>query len=116
MNNKRTLQTLLAGAIAVTAMGAAGDAFAGKEGFEKCYGIAKAGHNDCGAFDKSHSCAGQASVDGSNLEWIYVPDGTCNKIVGGSLVGGGDVAADGDGGDVAADDDHADDHAEGEAH
>lgn len=50
---------------------------------EKCYGIAKAGKNDCGA--NGHSCAGQAVKDGDGKEWIKVPKGTCEKIVGGSL-------------------------------
>jgi uncharacterized membrane protein len=47
---------------------------------EKCQGIAKAGWNDCGAND--HSCAGHATVDGDPNEWIYVPIGTCKKIIG----------------------------------
>ena len=58
-------------------------AHAGKEGYEKCQGIAKAGQNDCGA--NGHSCAGQAAVDGDPNEWVYVPEGTCEKIVGGVL-------------------------------
>ena len=58
-----------------------GAAHAGKEGYEKCQGIAKAGQNDCGA--NGHQCAGYAKVDGDKNEWIYVPEGTCEKIVGG---------------------------------
>jgi len=54
-----------------------------KEGFEKCAGIAKAGQNDCAA--KGHSCAGKAKKDGEPKEWLYVPTGTCDKIVGGSV-------------------------------
>ena len=54
-----------------------------KAATEKCYGIAKAGKNDCGA--NGHSCAGQAAKDGDGKEWIKVPKGTCEKIVGGSL-------------------------------
>jgi len=89
MTTKRTLQTLLAGAIAVTAMGIAPDAIA-KEGFEKCFGVVKAGVNDCAAADKSHSCAGQASADSSNQEWVYLPEGTCDKLVSGSTHAGGE--------------------------
>lgn len=55
-------------------------AVAGKPGMEKCYGIVKAGKNDCGA--NGHSCAGQAAKDGDANEWILVPEGTCDKIVG----------------------------------
>ena len=50
---------------------------------EKCYGVAKAGKNDCQT--TSHSCAGTASADGQADSWIYVPAGTCEKIVGGAL-------------------------------
>lgn len=52
-------------------------------GMEKCYGIAKAGLNDCG--NGVHQCAGEAKVNGDKSEWLAVPDGLCNKIVGGSL-------------------------------
>lgn len=51
--------------------------------WEKCAGIAKAGKNDCGALDGKHGCAGQATVDNSDAEWVYVPSGTCAKITGG---------------------------------
>lgn len=50
---------------------------------EKCYGVAKAGSNDCAA--NGHGCAAQAKADGDKKEWITVPKGTCNKLVGGSL-------------------------------
>jgi len=53
------------------------------EAWEKCLGIAKAGQNDCGAKDGSHGCAGQATKDADPKEWVYVPEGTCEKIVGG---------------------------------
>ena len=51
--------------------------------WEKCAGIAKAGKNDCGALDGKHGCAGQATVDNDDTEWVYVPEGTCAKITGG---------------------------------
>jgi len=51
--------------------------------WEKCAGIAKAGMNDCGALDGSHNCAGQAQSDNLDIEWVYVPKGTCAKITGG---------------------------------
>jgi uncharacterized membrane protein len=47
---------------------------------EKCYGISKAGKNDCST--KSHGCAGLAKVDDDPDEWIYVPAGLCDKIGG----------------------------------
>ncbi|MEH6345631.1 MAG: DUF2282 domain-containing protein [Bermanella sp.] len=51
--------------------------------WEKCAGIAKAGKNDCGALDGSHGCAGQSTLDNADSEWVYVPQGSCEKIVGG---------------------------------
>ena len=50
--------------------------------FEKCYGIVKAGQNDC--FSVSHQCGGTSTEDKDPDSWIYVPKGTCEKIVGGS--------------------------------
>lgn len=80
---KTNLKTSAAAAsiLAVALIANTGAAHAGKEGFEKCQGIAKAGMNDCGT--NSHVCAGYAKVDGDKSEWIYVPEGTCEKIVGG---------------------------------
>jgi uncharacterized membrane protein len=51
---------------------------------EKCFGVALAGHNDCGATG-SHSCAGEATRTDDPKSWIYVPVGTCQKINGGSV-------------------------------
>jgi len=48
---------------------------------EKCYGVAQAGKNDCQT--ATHSCAGTATKAGDPASWIYVPAGTCGKIVGG---------------------------------
>jgi uncharacterized membrane protein len=52
---------------------------------EKCYGVAKAGQNDCGT--ARHTCAGQAKQDNAPDEWKYVPKGTCEKM-GGKLTAG----------------------------
>lgn len=52
-------------------------------GTEKCYGVAKAGKNDCAG--ASHSCQGQGKKDSDANEWVKVPKGTCERIVGGSL-------------------------------
>ncbi len=53
--------------------------------WEKCAGIAKAGKNDCGSLDGKHNCAGQAQRDNAESEWVYVPQGTCEKITGGHV-------------------------------
>jgi uncharacterized membrane protein len=63
--------------LALLAVAAAPAAAAGDK--EKCYGIAKAGKNDCASADASHSCAGQAKADNGAAEWKYVAKGTCEK-------------------------------------
>ena len=76
---RSAIATLLAAGL--TAGGTS--SLAAKNDMEKCAGIAKAGKNDCGT--SKHSCAGQAKADGGE-EWVYVPKGTCEKIVGGTVI------------------------------
>lgn len=49
---------------------------------EKCYGIAKAGKNDCQT--ATSSCAGTSKANGQKDAWVYVPKGTCDRLVNGS--------------------------------
>ena len=49
---------------------------------DKCFGIVKAGQNDCSNLSNTHSCAGQASVDKAVDDWKYVPKGTCASLGG----------------------------------
>jgi uncharacterized membrane protein len=56
---------------------------ADKTEMEKCYGVAKAGKNDCAG--PAHSCSGQAKMDGGSKEFITLPKGTCERLTGGSL-------------------------------
>lgn len=49
---------------------------------EKCFGIAKAGQNDCANLSGTHSCAGQAKVDMGADEWKFAPKGTCKQMGG----------------------------------
>ena len=53
-----------------------------ERGMEKCYGVAKAGQNDCASISGSHSCAGQSKVDMDKGEWKYVAKGTCKDMKG----------------------------------
>ena len=53
---------------------------------EKCYGVAKAGKNDCAG--AAHACAGQGTKNKSAKEFIKLPKGTCERIMGGSLTPG----------------------------
>jgi uncharacterized membrane protein len=50
---------------------------------EKCFGVSRAGRNDCQTANSS--CAGTSRRDSQGDAWIYMPAGTCEKVVGGSL-------------------------------
>ena len=82
-----TDEKLLVSAIAaLIALGAAPASGAeDKSPKEKCYGIAKAGQNDCGT--ARHTCAGKATRDNAPDEWKYVAKGTCEKLGGKSSPG-----------------------------
>ena len=51
--------------------------------FEKCYGVVKAGSNDCQT--ATSSCAGTSKRDNQVDAWVYLPAGTCGKIAGGQI-------------------------------
>jgi uncharacterized membrane protein len=82
------ISSALASAIALGLVGTAGAAsHAAKEmakdgAKEKCYGIAKAGQNDCANLSGSHSCAGQSKTDMGADEWKYVAKGSCKDMKG----------------------------------
>ena len=82
MNAASTIHSALAGLIALgIAASATAQTAPPKSPTEKCYGIAKAGQNDCGT--AKHSCAAQgAKIDNDPNEWKYVPQGTCEKVGG----------------------------------
>jgi uncharacterized membrane protein len=81
--NKTTTSAIVAGAITTAlALSPVGVANAGDT--EKCYGIAKAGKNDCKA-GPGTSCAGSSTTDSQGNAWMLVLKGSCEKIVGGSL-------------------------------
>jgi uncharacterized membrane protein len=75
-----TQSLITAAVVAVCALGT--PVVAQAQSKEKCYGIAKAGQNDCANLSGSHSCAGQATKDNAPDEWKYVPKGECKKMGG----------------------------------
>ncbi|MEO8060089.1 MAG: DUF2282 domain-containing protein [Burkholderiales bacterium] len=79
MNQRLIVSSALA---SVLAMGMLGAAQAQDNAKEKCYGIAKAGANDCANLSGSHSCAGQSKNAMGADEWNYVAKGTCAKMGG----------------------------------
>lgn len=50
---------------------------------EKCYGVTKAHMNDCAS--GANACAGQSGFDGDKSAWIYLPKGSCGKLVNGTV-------------------------------
>lgn len=69
------------------AFGLAGNASAAekKMEMEQCFGVAKAGKNDCSSNKSAHSCAGQATRNNDPQDFVAVPKGTCDKLANGSL-------------------------------
>ena len=83
MNKRIFIAAALAGAIAPIVLSAQKPAPAPTFKAEKCYGIAKAGKNDCAATG-NNSCGGTSKINSDPKAWIYVPEGYCERIVGGS--------------------------------
>jgi uncharacterized membrane protein len=79
MNQRLIVSSALASALA---LGLVGTAAAQDKAKEKCFGIAKAGQNDCANLSGSHSCAGQSKTDADAGEWKYVAKGTCAELKG----------------------------------
>jgi uncharacterized membrane protein len=77
------ISSLLTLGAAAFASVAAADPVAMKSDMEKCYGVAKAGKNDCAG--PAHACAGQSKMSAGGKEWISLPKGTCERLSGGSL-------------------------------
>ena len=82
MNSDQIIRGAIAGMLALGIAGATSQAMAAAGSNEKCAGIAKAGKNDCAS--NGHSCAGQSKKEANGKEWVKLPAGTCERIVGGS--------------------------------
>jgi uncharacterized membrane protein len=85
MISTKTLLAAAIGGLMLSSVASSADMMgADKSGAtEKCLGVAKAGKNDCAA--NGHSCAGQAKKDGDAKEWMKLPKGTCERLVGGKV-------------------------------
>lgn len=83
MNQRQfVLSTALAGALMASTAAIAGPVTP-EAGQEKCFGVAKAGANDCASATGTHACAGQGSKkDNDPNEFKYVAAGTCAKMGG----------------------------------
>jgi uncharacterized membrane protein len=83
MNHRHVVSSALASVLALGLAGVAqSQTMADGKGKDKCYGIAKAGQNDCANLSGTHSCAGQSKADNDPGEWKYVAKGTCKDMKG----------------------------------
>ena len=83
MNHRLVVSSALASLLSLGLIGQASAQPANDPGksHEKCFGIAKAGQNDCANLSGTHSCAGQSKADDA-AEWKYVAKGTCKDLKG----------------------------------
>ena len=86
MNANHTLLSTAIGSLLILGLTSGSAGAADKPEMEKCFGIAKAGKNDCSTKKSSHSCAGQAIKDRDPGDFVAVPKGTCEKIAGGQMM------------------------------
>lgn len=84
MNKTSATVTAISSLLTWGAAAFATPAFAAdKVEMEKCYGVVKAGKNDCAG--TAHACAGQAKADSGGKEFVELPKGTCARLTSGSL-------------------------------
>ena len=82
MDKQLFIQSALASMLAFGAISAQAGPVAPDPSKDKCFGVAKAGQNDCASATGSHSCAGTATKDKDPGDWKYVEKGTCEKMGG----------------------------------
>ena len=87
MNRKPLVTAAVAGLFALGAVSGTALAQDMKKDQEKCWGVSKAGKNDCGSDKTAHSCAGQSKTDYNPNDFKVVKAGTCVQM-GGSLTQG----------------------------
>jgi uncharacterized membrane protein len=78
------LHVAISGVLALAGTALASTALAADDSKEQCAGIVKAGKNDCAT--ATNACHGHVTSDGNAEAWIYVPKGTCDRILGGRVV------------------------------
>jgi len=66
-------------ALGLASLASAAHADEAKKPMEKCYGVAKAGQNDCAA-GPGTSCAATSKKDYQGNAWVLVDKGTCTTI------------------------------------
>ena len=79
MDQQAIIRNALMGLVALGVTGTA-TAQAQSTPKEKCYGVSKAGQNECAA--GKNSCAGTSKVDNDPTAWKLVAKGSCEKMGG----------------------------------
>ena len=82
--NKSAVRLAITSVLALSASALVSTASAADENKEQCAGIIKAGKNDCAT--ATNACHGHVESDANPNAWIYVPKGTCERLVGGRVV------------------------------
>lgn len=90
MSNTHNILSAAIGSLLMVGL-VSGNAMAADMKMEKCYGVAKAGKNDCSSKASGHSCAGQATKNNDANDFVAVPKGTCDKITNGSTEPAGEM-------------------------
>jgi uncharacterized membrane protein len=86
MKSQTTIQAAIATLLAAGfASAALAEPVKQPQGTEKCYGVAKAGQNDCGT--AKHACAATSTKDNDPNDWKYVAKGTCESMGGKTMSG-----------------------------
>lgn len=82
--NQFTLAAAVASALSLVATPAlaAKDGKDGKDGKNQCYGVSKAGENNCASTAGTHDCGSKATTNYDGQDWKYVAKGTCEKMGG----------------------------------
>lgn len=84
-NLDAALRLAIGGLFATGAVALTTPAFADShDGMEQCAGIVKAGKNDCAT--STNQCHGHVTTDANPEAWVYLPKGTCARLVGARVV------------------------------
>jgi uncharacterized membrane protein len=84
MRNSNLLHAAMTSMLAIGAASVATSAAAEEAKQEQCAGVIKAGKNDCAT--STNACHGHVTSDSHPEAWIYVPAGTCERIVGARVI------------------------------
>ena len=80
MDKRQFIKTAASSLLALGVVAAAPASHAAS--MEKCFGVAKAGHNDCAGLSGLHSCKGSSTTSYDPGDFKAVPTGTCSKMGG----------------------------------